>query len=95
VFGSSLETLKKLTDRPLAITEVASAEQGGDKARWIGDLFGLVEKNDVRVLIWFEYDKEADWRAESSPAAAAAMHREATVDGRLGPAPLPARVEDR
>jgi hypothetical protein len=47
------------------------------------------------VLIWSEYDKEADWRAESSPAAAAPMHREATVDGRLGPAPLPARVEDR
>jgi beta-mannanase len=95
VFGSSFDALKKLTDRPLAITEVASVEQGGDKARWVSDLFGLVEKNDVCVLIWFEYNKEADWRVESSAGAAAALRREATVAGRLGPAPIPARVEDR
>jgi Glycosyl hydrolase family 26 len=95
VFGQSLDALHELTNKPLAITEVASAEQGGDKAQWISGLFDLAIRKDVRVLIWFEYDKETDWRIESSPGAAAAMRREATVPGRLGPAPLPDRVANR
>jgi hypothetical protein len=90
VFGESLASLHELTDRPLAITEVASAEQGGDKATWINGLFNLALDQDVRVIIWFEYNKETDWRIESSASAAAAIRREATVPGRLGPPPLPA-----
>jgi Glycosyl hydrolase family 26 len=89
VFDQSLTDLRRLSERPLAITEVASAEQGGDKASWIKDLFELALDRGVRVLIWFDYSKEADWRVESSPASAAAMHAEATVPGRLGSPPLP------
>jgi mannan endo-1,4-beta-mannosidase len=97
VFGDSLADLQDLTDRPLAITEVASAEQGGDKAAWIADLFGLALRRGIRVLIWFDYQKETDWRVQSSPTSAAAFRREATVPGRLGPPPLllPATGRDR
>jgi Glycosyl hydrolase family 26 len=91
VFGRSLADLDGLTDRPLAITEVASAEQGGDKAAWIGDLFDLALARGVRVLIWFDYDKETNWRVDSSPDSAAALRREAAAPGRVGPPPLPLR----
>lgn len=91
LFGDALADLDDLTDRPLAITEVASAEQGGDKAAWIRDLFALALDRDVRVLIWFDHRKETDWRVRSSPSAAAAFRQEATVPGRLGPPPLPSR----
>ena len=89
VFGPSLDDLSDLSDRPLAITEVGSAEQGGDKAAWVEDLFRLAVDRGVRVLIWFEYAKEADWRVVSSPRATAAFRRAAAVPGRLGPPPLP------
>jgi hypothetical protein len=89
VFGSSLDDLEDLSDRPLAITEVGSAEQGGDKAAWVDDLFRLAVDRRVRVLIWFEYAKEADWRIASSPRSADAFRRAAAVPGRLGPPPLP------
>jgi glycosyl hydrolase family 26 len=91
VFGDSLADLQDLTDRPLAITEVASTEQGGDKAGWIADLFALALDRGIRVLIWFDYQKETDWRVQSSAASLAAMRREATVPGRLGSPPLPLR----
>ena len=89
VFGRSLDDLQDLSDRPLAITEVGSTEQGGDKAKWVEQLFDLAVERRVRVLVWFEYDKETDWRVVSSPAAADAFRRAAAVPGRLGPPPLP------
>jgi glycosyl hydrolase family 26 len=88
IFGPSIADLHRLTGRPVAITETASAEQGGDKAAWIRDLFALATAEDVRVLIWFQYAKETDWRVQSSPAAAAAFQQEAAVPGRLGSPPL-------
>lgn len=87
LFGETLETLDDLADRPLAITEVGSAEQGGDKAAWVHRLFDLALDRGVRVLVWFDLAKEADWRIASSPASAAAFRAEATVPGRLGPPP--------
>jgi hypothetical protein len=89
VFGPSLDELRRLSRHPVAITEVASAEQGGDKAAWIHQLFDLAGEEGVRVLVWFDHDKETDWRVTSSPAAAASMRRELAIPGRLGPPPLP------
>lgn len=89
IFGRSVADLHELTDRPLAITETASTDQGGDKAAWIRDLFAFATAEDVRVLVWFEYAKETDWRVGSSPAAAEAFRQEAAVPGRLGSVPLP------
>jgi hypothetical protein len=71
------------------ITEVATTEEGGDKAGWIHQLFTLASERHVRALVWFVVAKEADWRIDSSSAAAAAFRTEAAVRGRLGPAPIP------
>jgi hypothetical protein len=88
LFGDTLDALDALSDRPLAITEVGSAEQGGDKAAWVRTLFDLALDRGVRVLVWFDLAKEADWRIASSAGSAAAFREEATVPGRLGPPPV-------
>jgi hypothetical protein len=56
------------------LAEISSAEQGGDKARWISDFFRSLRKNpDILAFVWFDYDKEADWRLDSSAAARSAF----------------------
>ena len=88
VFGASLADLRVLSDKPVLITETASAEQGGDKAAWIRELFTLAAQERISGLVWFSEDKEADWRITSSPAAAAAFREQATDSA---PPPLPLR----
>lgn len=92
VFGSSLDDLLAVSGKPAVITEVGSAEEGGDKASWIHELFTLVAERRVRAVVWFGVAKEADWRIDSSPASAAAFRAEAAVPGRLGPPPIPGRL---
>lgn len=92
VFGTSLDDLRALSAKPAVITEVGCAEEGGDKAGWIHDLFAFAEEQRVRALVWFDVAKEADWRLDSSPAAAAAFRAGAAAPGRLGPPPLPLRL---
>lgn len=57
--------------KPIMVSEVSSAEQGGSKAAWIASAALALETRfpAIRALIWFDVDKEADWRADSSPAA--------------------------
>ena len=81
VFGRSLADLHDLSERPVVITETGSAEDGGSKATWIRQLFDLAAEEGVRGLIWFEYDKETDWRVRSTPAAAAAFRRAVDAHG--------------
>ena len=87
IFGASLDDLHELSERPVVITEVGSAEQGGSKAAWIRELFELAADRDVRGLIWFEHDKETDWRMQSTPAAAAAFRDGVTLHGRVSSQP--------
>src|SRR5664280_1195181 len=87
IFGSTLRAVRQLTRHPVVISEVASAEQGGDKAAWIQALFTLARKARVRAVIWFEYNKETDWRLLSNSHAADAFRQQVTARGRLGPPP--------
>ncbi len=61
--------------KPIMIPETASAELGGDKAAWISGMLPSLESMfpAVKALVWFEMNKETDWRIESSPAAATAF----------------------
>jgi hypothetical protein len=61
--------------KPVMICEVASAEAGGDKARWISDMATQLRGpfSGVRAFAWFDIDKETDWRVNSSPAALTAF----------------------
>ncbi len=65
--------------KPVALTEIASAEVGGNKARWIAATFGqiLADYPRVRALVWYDKRDSAsrDWRIASSRASAKAFSR--------------------
>jgi hypothetical protein len=74
VFGRTLKAVRALTKRPLMLTEVASAERGGDKGSWIREFFQSLRVNrDILAFVWFNYRKEADWRIDSSPRSRTAF----------------------
>jgi len=66
--------------KPIMIGEMASAEQGGDKAAWIDAIIPSLKTRypQFKALIWFDVDKENDWRINSSAASLAAFGRLAT-----------------
>ncbi len=72
VFAGNYDELTRLSAKPVMIAETAAPEQGGDKAAWIRE--GLLNAIPtrmprVRALVWFDRDKETDWRVNSSPAS--------------------------
>ncbi|MCP9272174.1 glycoside hydrolase family 26 protein [Mycolicibacterium arenosum] len=75
LFARPLEQLRGIDDgKPILVTEVACAEAGGDKPAWIGDLVReLSGQRNVTGFVWFDHDKETDWRLTSSPESAQAM----------------------
>jgi Glycosyl hydrolase family 26 len=76
IFHGAYIRLSKLGDQPIWITEVASADEGGSKAAWVRDMFGVTSTARyarLRALVWFDVDKERDWRATSSASSAAAF----------------------
>lgn len=61
--------------KPILIGEMASTELGGDKAEWIRQIIPTL-KNDypmIKGLVWFDIDKETDWRISSSPSSESAF----------------------
>jgi beta-mannanase len=82
VFGTSYDTLCKLDPvKPVMIAETASTESGGDKAAWITSAFTReipTRTPRVRIVVWFDVNKETDWRVESSASSLNAYHAVAT-----------------
>ena len=75
VFDRSYRAMAALTDKPLMLAEVGSAELGGDKGAWItaGFLAELPTRFPrVRLVVWYSENKETDWRIDSSAAVLAA-----------------------
>lgn len=74
VFSPGLGQLAALSARPVTIGEVGCPEVGGDKAAWITDMWTTLRVHpEVRGITWFNFDKEADWRIQSSPESLAAF----------------------
>jgi beta-mannanase len=74
VFDATQTQLAAVTRRPTMICEVASAEVGGNKAAWIQDFFSELERRPaISGFVWFNADKETDWRLDSSPSARSAF----------------------
>jgi len=72
--------LELAPEKPLFLTEIASCPSGGDRALWLGQLFDKLSSRytAVKGLLWFDYDKECDWRISADPASAR------VYAGRLG-----------
>lgn len=72
--------------KPILIGEMASTEEGGDKAAWIDAIVPALHSDFplIKGLVWFDIDKETDWRISSSPASEAAFVRMAN-DAYMNP----------
>jgi len=57
--------------KPILIGEMASTEEGGNKAQWIAAMVPALKTNFplIRGLVWFDINKETDWRIASSTAS--------------------------
>ena len=68
-----LEAYNSLTNynKPIIIAEWASAEIGGNKAQWITESFNRIKSSYDKIfaVVWFNHNKETDWRINSSEAA--------------------------
>ena len=75
IFGSGYKTVTGLSDKPLLIAETASTEIGGSKSEWIESSFRTLRDAypRVKVLVWFNVQKECDWQIDSSEAALVAF----------------------
>jgi beta-mannanase len=72
VFTQTYAKITALSTKPLMVAETASAEPGGSKANWITDAYSTQIPGNfkkVKAIIWFNENKETDWRIESSTAA--------------------------
>lgn len=91
VFRYSYDAFTARTAKPVIIAETASTEIGGDKAAWITDAFAQLPVRFPRVvgLTWFNYNKETDWRVNSSAASLEAFRTAVTVVPTPVPEPTP------
>ncbi|GGR82420.1 glycoside hydrolase family 26 protein [Deinococcus sedimenti] len=77
-FGASYQELKRVAGtKPVQLGEVASVEQGGDKAAWIRDMCAqLPAFGQIRRAFWFHIrDGRVDWRLTTSDPALNAFRR--------------------
>jgi beta-mannanase len=94
LLGDDVRALHELADRPVVLTEVGSAESGGDKAAWVRALFAFASEHRVSGVVWVDYRKEADWRVASSPAALRAFRSGAVSAELLVHPPRPDRLAE-
>ncbi len=66
IFGDAYARVSKLGQQPVWVAEVASTEHGGDKAEWVKNMLASTSFPRVEALVWFNENKETDWRIESS-----------------------------
>jgi len=82
VFRNSYNELTKISDKPMMLSEVNSAEVGGDKAAWLEDM--MVEQipnnfPEIEMIVFFNENKSqgerVDWRIEKSSEYISAVQK--------------------
>ncbi|MGW4567233.1 glycoside hydrolase family 26 protein [Streptomyces sp. NPDC004561] len=74
IFSGSERQLRRLTRKPLVITEVGATDAAGRKARWITEMFRSLPRHPGIIgVVWFEAVREIDWRVTASAASADAF----------------------
>lgn len=68
IFARPYARITALGPQPVWITEVASSSQGGDKAAWVANMLDTPAFPRIQALIWFNQNKETDWRIDNSTA---------------------------
>lgn len=63
LFGPLYHELRALAPaKPIMVFEMGSTTVGGDKEKWLADALATSKKWRLAGLVWFEVDKEQDWR---------------------------------
>lgn len=78
IFDNTYNALVSGSKKPVIIAEFASTEIGGNKAAWITDMKNQIHSGVYPKLvaaIWFNENKETDWRIESSASSLAAYQK--------------------
>lgn len=57
--------------KPIYVFETASAPTGGNKAAWIADMTATTAAWNLAGVVWFNVNKEVDWRLTAGVTAAA------------------------
>jgi hypothetical protein len=74
IFARAYERVARLAPQPIWIAETASDSVGGDKAQWVRDMFATAARMPrLEAIVWFNVNKERDWRATVPPGTAAAF----------------------
>lgn len=76
VFAAPYARIAALGAQPIWIAEVASAESGGDKAEWVREMFATTRFPRLEAVVWFNEDKETDWRIHSSDSVLMAFREQ-------------------
>jgi hypothetical protein len=66
VFSGAYARVVTLGPQPVWVAEVASTEVGGDKGKWVENMLASTSFPRIEALVWFNENKETDWRMESS-----------------------------
>lgn len=62
-FGELRGELSALApEKPLVVFETSSAARGGDRTAWLREALRDAGAWRIRALVWFQVDKEIDWR---------------------------------
>lgn len=78
IFDEAYNALISGSKRPVIIAEYASTEMGGSKAAWITDMKNQIQSGaypKLTAVIWFNENKETDWRIESATASLVAYKK--------------------
>ena len=79
IFSPLRKELTKLApEKPLCVMETASVTEGGDRRKWIKDGLHTAIEWELDAVVWFQADKEFDWRLkpeETAPLADYISHR--------------------
>lgn len=81
IFEEAYEQLASLApEKPMMIAEVGCAEEGGNKGDWIEEAFQIMKERfpKIETFVWFNTNKERDWRIESSSQSFQAFRRGVT-----------------
>jgi hypothetical protein len=66
IFRSIYRELQTLAPhKPVIVFETASVSQGGDRLKWIRDALTTAEKWKLMGVVWFQVNKDDDWRINS------------------------------
>ncbi len=66
IFSKPYQRIAKLGKQEIWISEMSSTEIGGNKGDWIEKMFANNSFPRLTTIIWFDENKELDWRVQSS-----------------------------